>query len=169
MILYTVIGIVVIVKASLHFYNDQNWILSLTIRSIMALLWPILITSIIPQHSYQSMPATLWIFSMWLFDSWLSVTETCDRGRLELQGNGLIGLSMTLVTLAGRANQYANIFILAQLLCFLVYLPNHGIKNTKSKSFIIFDNVQNMVLHYCVGLTITATILMMKNSNQNLR
>ena len=143
-------------------------LLTCLIRTLGVVVWPALLCTVVRSADARApalVPALLWTSLLWWTDSYL-MTHSSERDAtpgplgLRIDPNLLTGLAFGLSTLVGSRpdGPHSSLFLYAILGCFLVVLPSHSLPRTATPA-VVFDNVQKVVFHWCIGLLIAAIAL----------
>ena len=137
------------------------------IRAFGAILWPILLFSIICKDdvSNKVLVVPLLINAViWFLDSRLmNGAKSNDKDTitsLRIDASALTGLGLAMSSLVGsRPNsKYTHLFLYSIVACFLVVLPSHNLEQGCLEAQI-FESVQKSVLLWCICSIIAAVVL----------
>lgn len=177
--LASAVGIACVTLAYARFRTDPNLnarafgrtrLFSAYLRTVGTLLWPcVLFTALAPSDHCKAalFPALTWSFAMWGIEAALFHQYDSAQGgkpglpaSLQINPASLTAIGFGMSSLVGSRpdSPYASLFTYAILGCFLLVLPGHDLPDN-SVGAQIFDNVQRVVLHWCIGLLVAAVFL----------
>lgn len=155
------------VSQQTHSKRSMSILISNTVRSACALLWPSVLLLSVPSEDV-SRPAlclpVAWGFFAWAVDSYLvNRAPSSTEGRpasLRFDPSSINALSFGLCGMVGARPQSAHsaLFLRAIVGSILVVLPSHNIA-PGSVEEQVFDSVQKGILLWCVGLLLAGVVL----------
>ena len=152
---------------------ERRKALSSLIRTMGAVLWPLLLLSLIPQQDRCSsvlIVPILWNSLMWVLDSYLlhnSPSSQKDRpASVRIDPSPLAGLTFGFCSLVGSRpdSKYAHLFLYAILVCLVFVFPSHNLSPDCIEEQIV-ESVQKTALMWCIGLILSAVLLTRRASS----
>ena len=137
--------------------------LGFTVRCIGVVLWPLFITAICPSCPHIQ-TGTVWMFLLEVLNSVLLMDPASRKG-IHMERGPFLAVVFALTAMCGNRpdSKHCNLFVYTVLIMFLAVLPSHDL-DKNSTSAIILENVQQVILHYCIAMFVTAVSLTCKKS-----
>lgn len=153
----TLLGAITMLHTHRRLGNDTK-ILALTIRCLGVALWPLL-ARLIGCEGRCLIPGSLWLLSFEMVDA-LVLREPSSFVGLKLEKASVLGVVFALSSMCGNrpGSKYQPLFLYAVMGMFLTVLPTHDLP-ADHPSAVIIENVQRVLLGYCVATFVTAVAL----------
>lgn len=155
---------VFIIRDSFHLDDETTMIL--TIRAVMNLLWPLIVTALLNREDRMNgaiVPSVLWMLMVWWVDSY-SLMRSDPNNHLDmgirLEPQTITAVSFGLCSLVGARydTKYIHFVLYAILLCVMFALPNHNVSDT-DPMHVVVDEFQRMCIKYSIALLVTGIVL----------
>lgn len=156
--LVSVVGVVTILHSHSLLPEENPKALAFTIRCLGVALWPLVIRSLCADCRHV-LAGTLWMFLLEVLDAVVLLDPESTRG-LTMEKGSFLGIVFALAALSGNRPDatHSQLFVYSILGMFLTVVPSHDLKEG-SRNALLLENVQRVILHYCVALFVTAISL----------
>ena len=161
--LVSLLGILAIINAHAKSSSRKDpKSVALTVRCLGVSLWPVVIVSICP-HCPHIFAGTVWMFAMEVMNAFVLMDPTSSKG-IRVEKSAFLGVAFALAAMSGNHPQSINskLFLYTILGMFLTVFPHHDLDNDSLHS-IVLENVQQVILHYCIAVFVTAISLTRSN------
>ena len=153
-----ILGALAILNAHLRTARDNHKSLAFTLRCLGLVIWPLVITSICPDCPH-ILPGTVWMFVIEIMNALVLMHPSSSKG-LGIEKAGFLGVVFALTAMCGNRpdSTHSKLFIYSILGMFLTVFPAHDL-DKESVHSVILESFQQVILHYCVAVFVTAVSL----------
>jgi hypothetical protein len=151
----------------MHEHIQSKRLLASFIRTLGAVLWPLVLLCVVKREDRTNSALILpivWNVLVWLVDMHFvhhaAETSGSKPASIRIDPMLLGGLAFGICNLIGNRpdSKHAYLFMYAVVTCFLFVMPSHTLQSGCIEEQVV-ENVQKVVLYYCIGFLFTGVLL----------